>query len=114
MSKSISEVYGFYGGVSNQNYYVPPASPDFVPKPPNSTSVLSEQDRILLEQINDRVKFYKDNAPNILLRSNVSSLPGNVDTFVISTSGKPEDQIVYTSNEDVIDISPGILDGGRF
>jgi hypothetical protein len=113
--------YGSYGGVNKRNHYVPPGSPDFTPNPPFTFSILNETDRRLMEGLQQTMKFYLDNAPNILVRTNVSSEPGNVDTFVMSTSAKPEDQIVYKSNNDVVVINDlstivndPILDGGYF
>ena len=112
MSKNNS--YGKYGGVSNSNHYVPPSSPSFVPQPAN----INLRDRVLAEQLMQKMQFYTDNAPNILLRRTVSSLSGNIDSFVMTTSGRPEDQIVYTSNKDVVNIDPNtfdnIVDGGYF
>lgn len=113
--------YGSYGGVNRRNHYVPPGSPDFTPNPPFVSSALNETDRRLMEGLQETMKFYLDNAANILVRTNVSSLPGNVDTFVMSTSGKPEDQIRYTSDKDVVVINElstivndPVLDGGYF
>ena len=109
-----SKPYGYYGGVSNESHYVPPDSPSFTPQPEN----LNVRDRELAEQLIQKMQFYVDNAPNILLRKNTSSLPGNIDTFVMTTSGKPEDQIVYTSNKDVITLDSNmfdnVVDGGYF
>ena len=72
------------------------------------------------------LNFLTANASNILLRKLVNSQPGNIDSFVISTSGRPEDVILYTSNNDqvVLDDVAGTglqgeptnqpLDGGSF
>ena len=70
-------------------------------------------------------EFLVNNAANILLRKPLSSEPGNIDTFVLTTSGKPEDVIIYQSNNDVVVLDniagSGItsdtgepLDGGNF
>jgi hypothetical protein len=85
--KNKSSLYGFYGGVSNANHYVPGS-----PLPPNNQWSLSQELK----------NFVVQNAANIVLRQTVSSEPGNVDTFVLSTSGKPEDIIVYQSNQDTV------------
>ena len=87
--KNKSAVYGYYGGVSDANHYVAPNAVDFVPK--------------WFTDIPEELKnFLKNNASDFLIRKNVSSEPGNIDTFVLSTSGKPEDVIVYQSNSDTV------------
>lgn len=114
-SKIKAPPYGYYGGVAEQNHYRPPGAPNYVPQPINRGSALSDADRALFESIKDKLNFYVDNAPNILLRTNVASNSAeNVDSFVMSTSGKPEDKIIYTSNTDVITLNPEVLDGGYF
>lgn len=60
----------------------------------------------------DQVKFLVDNSPDILLRINSSSLENNVDTFVFETSSHPNDELVYTSSTDKVDLN--IKDGGFF
>ena len=105
-----SQAYGYYGGVRER--YVPGDVIDF--------------DKQFLAQVPAELrKFLVDNAPNILLRKPLSSEPGNIDTFVMSTSGKPEDVIFYQSNKDTVVLDniagSGItsdtgepLDGGQF
>jgi hypothetical protein len=113
MSKNKSAVYGYYGGVSNENHYVPPGSPGFVPQPPKTT--FTEKDRQLVEQLIDQTAFYVENAPNILVRKLVSSIDNNgdnIDSFVMSTSAKPEDVIVYTSDTNTVDLNH--VDAGYF
>lgn len=105
-----SAVYGYYGGVSNENHYVPPGSPSYVPQP--ATIPFTTSDKSLMLHLLSTADFINQNAPNMLIRTNTEHLTGNIDTFVISTSGKPEDVIVYTSNTDVIDIN--VVDGGLF
>jgi len=105
-----SFVYGYYGGVTNENHYVPLSS-----APLNTPWTLTQELR----------NFIIQNAANIVLRKNTDSQPGNIDTFVLSTSGKPEDVITYTSNTDVVTLDDvagsGIasdsnepIDGGSF
>lgn len=84
--KNKSSIYGFYGGVSDENHYIPGETPTT-----NQWELTQELRTFLIE-----------NAKNIVLRKNTSSEPGNIDTFVLSTSGKPEDIIVYQSNADVV------------
>ena len=87
--KNKSAVYGYYGGVSDSNHYVAANVPDF------NANWLTQ---IPVELRN----FLNNNASNFLLRQTLSSEPGNLDTFVLSTSGKPEDVIVYQSNTDTV------------
>lgn len=108
--KNKSSIYGYYGGVTKENHYVPLSSTR-IDTPWTLTPELRN--------------FIIQNAANIVLRKNTDSQPGNVDTFVLSTSGKPEDVIVYTSNVDVVTLDDvagsGIasdteepIDGGTF
>ena len=110
MATNKSKAYGYYGGVSNANHYVPPGSPGFIPQPPRLP--FTQQDKEKFDQIMSQAAYIGDNASNIMVRANTSSTPNNVDTFVISTSGKPEDVIVYTSDTDVVNLN--ITDGGYF
>jgi len=113
MAKNKSSVYGYYGGLSNENHYVPPGSPDYVPQPPKV--IFTEADRLLVQQLVDQTTFYAENAPNILVRTLSSSIPDNadnIDTFVLSTSAKPEDVIIYTSETNKVDLNR--VDGGFF
>lgn len=105
-----STVYGKYGGVTKANHYVPPDSPNFIPQLAKLS--FTEQDRQAVLQIAEQTKFYAEKAKDILVRTTVSSLPGNVDSFVISTSGKPEDILIYTSTIDQVDLN--VADGGYF
>lgn len=118
-----SSVYGYYGGVSNEDFYVPPGSPSYVPKPAKKS--FTEEDRKLIDMALPSIEYVMANAPNIMLRVTQHSSANNIDTFVITTSGRPEDIIVYTSNEDrvVLDDLAGTgladtnqqpIDGGSF
>lgn len=110
MATNKSKVYGYYGGVTNANHYVPPSSPGFVPQP--ATRPFTAKDKEKFDQIVSMAAFIGDNAPNIMLRTNTFSTPNNIDSFVISTSGKPEDVIIYTSETDVVNLN--VTDGGYF
>ena len=130
MNKNKSSVYGYFGGVTNPNHYVPPESQPFIPHPPKAA--FTAEDKAFLEQlkgeIGEAAVFIQTNAADILLRKNTESAPGNIDTFVMSTLGKPEDTITYTSSKDDVVLSDiagtGItnpdnidedsLDGGTF
>jgi len=115
--KNKSKVYGYYGGVSQQNHYVPPGAPGYVPRNEYPLAFTEEQKTNLL--------YLAQKAPEILVRKVLDSQPGNIDTFMISTSGKPEDVIIYTSNQDQVvlddlagsgieNTTDGPLDGGTF
>ena len=108
-----SSIYGYYGGVTEENHYVPPESPNFIPHP-SKNNIFTEEDRAQLQQLLDQTQFYVDNAPNILLRVNTLSLSGNIDTFVMSTSAKPEDVVIYTANQDQFILNIWVIDGGSF
>lgn len=111
MKKNRSAAYGYYGGVSKAQHYVPPTNMEFVPQP-NLATAFTNEDRNNLLQLLQQTSFYAENAQNILMRKTVSSLSGNIDSFVISTSGKPEDIITYTSDTDYVDLVP--VNGGFF
>lgn len=85
--KNKSAAYGYYGGVTKANHYVPGVTP-------------INKDRYFLSQ--DLIRFLQQNASNIVLRQTLSSEPNNLDTFMLMTSGKPEDVIIYQSNNDVV------------
>jgi hypothetical protein len=105
-----SSIYGNYGGVAPQNYYRPPNSSTFTPQP--ARLVFSETERHMIQQLLDQTSFYKENAPNILMRTLVASTSGNVETFTLSTSAKPEDVVTYTASTDIVDLNR--MDGGFF
>lgn len=100
--KSMSSVYGYYGGVKNDRQYVPPESTSFVPQPAMVPNPFNLSAGINAEQLRAVVEFVNTNANDILLRKNTSSLPNNIDTFVMTTSGNPEDVIIYQSDQDVV------------
>lgn len=106
MAKNKSSIYGYYGGVTQQNHYVPPGSPGFVPQPPRVT--FTKQDKLAVEQLVNQTSFYAEHGPDILLRrldSSIADGVDNIDTFVMSTSAKPEDFIVYTSDTNKVDLN---------
>ena len=111
MNKNKSSIYGFYGGVAPANHYVPPPAAEFIPQPSQVTSI-TETDRLILQQLVQQTEFFTMNAGDILLRTNVTSTSDNVDTFVLSTSAKPDDVIIYTSENDNFNLN--IMDGGQF
>lgn len=86
IKRNKSAAYGYYGGVSKANHYVP-----------GSTS--NSQAWSLSQEFKN---FLLQNAENIVLRQTLSSAPENVDTFMFYTSGKPEDVVVYQTNKDTV------------
>ena len=109
-----SKVYGYYGGVTNENHYVPPAVPDFVPHPP--TVPFNSEYRTTLLQILCSVNFSDEyllaHADEIMLRKLLSS-SGEDKTFEIFTQKDPNDIITYTAETSAtVDLLK--LDGGLF
>lgn len=109
-----SKPYGGYGGVTQQNHYVPPSAPTFVPQP---ASVPFYRDyRTTLQNLVSSVTFTRqflvDNQDSILVRKLVDQIAG-VNHFHINSQGHPNDIIEY----DVLSGSdPNLLtlDGGTF
>ena len=113
MNKNKSSAYGYYGGVTPANHYVPPPVPDFVPQlPQDQLNIFNQSDRELLQNLVQQTQFYIENAPHILLRTNTMHLSNNVDSFMMRTSADPEDVIIYTSEKDTYDLN--IVDAGNF
>jgi hypothetical protein len=105
-----SAAYGYYGGVSNENHYVPNASESFIPQPPLAQFTVLDQQR--LEELLPVAQFVAENAPRMVLRIPVvQSSEENVDTFVLATSGNPNNVIVYSSNKDRVVLDDVAGDG---
>jgi hypothetical protein len=130
-------VYDYYsddltGLDVDQNHYIapappscpidPPASFDQVPGPYSESSANSIA---LNPELVTALQFIEANANNIVLRQNLPSSEEGLSTFVLSTSGKPEDVIKYTSDtgEVMLDDTAGSgitdigilpMDGGTF
>lgn len=78
-------------------------------------TTFTKEDKELLSQVRALSvadDFVTNNAEYILVRTKTLSLPGNLDTFVISTSAHPGDEIFYTVSVDDVDLS--VKDGGYF
>lgn len=96
---SNSKVYGYYGSV-----YIPPSSIPFVPQP--ATVPFTQADKERLEQLVTQTEFYTQSAANILVRVEGE----DPNTFVLTTSGHPENTIVLISDEPTVNLN--IVDGG--
>ena len=114
MNKNRSSTYGYYGGVIPANHYIPPPAPEFVPQPASvsTPTTFTAEDRVRLQQLVEQTNFFNEHSGDILLRTQVISTSGNVDTFVLTTSAHPEDVIVYTSEND--EFNANIVNGGEF
>jgi hypothetical protein len=104
--KNKSNIYGGYGGVTKQNYYVPPSSPDFVPQA--ALVAFTTADQANLQVVADNIGFYAENGPNIMLRTSVPV--GNEDVFTITTEANPQDRIVYTADDKGVNLN--VINGG--
>ena len=69
-----------------------------VPGPYGINYPFSEEGMKFVSALN----FLNQNKDDVVLRSVLSSEPGNIDTFMLTTSGKPEDVIIYQSSNDVV------------
>ena len=110
--KNKSHIHGMYGGVSRQNYYIPPASQEFVPQP--ARVPFTTADKAKLEIVAANIGFYSENAPNIMVRT--SRTVGDVDVFTITTEANPDDKIIYTASTDVEEggVNLNVVDAGYF
>ena len=100
------------------NHFVPPQEPPNVPYP--ETFQFTAQDQITLNttlsNMEDLASFIEQNKDNVLFRRLLSEEDG-VKTFVLETSGKASDDIVYTtgmSSLDIFNINGGGGSGGNF
>jgi hypothetical protein len=109
-----SKAYGYYGGVTNENHYVPPAVAPFVPHPPSvpffenqataSTALLSSADYTR--------EFLQDNE-GIIMRRYLVNRTDAEEFYEIRTLDNPNDVITYVTElsgaEDLM-----LMDGGTF
>jgi hypothetical protein len=114
MKRNKSAPYGYYGGVTQENHYVPPPAPDFVPQP--ASTPFYEDYRLTLQRavtaIGFAEQFLIDNGGSIMYRT-ATGLPYGAKEFQISTLDHPNDVIVYdTLSGDDVDLM--LLDGGLF
>ena len=111
-----SAIYGYYGGVSDSNHYVPPPSAPFTPQPAsvpfyeNQASVATA----LLTSAQDTREFFEQNKGTIMRRKFVG-IANDQEVYEINTDDNPDDLIIYTtpvSSVNLLNVS--IMDGGFF
>lgn len=87
-----SKIYGYYGSV-----YVPPSSVPYVPQP--ATVRFTQEHKQKLEQLIAQTQFYTQSAASILIKT-----PGpDANTFVLTTSGTSDNDIIINADENMID-----------
>lgn len=109
-----SKIYGYYGGVTNQNHYVPPPSQPFTPQPAsipfyeNYATATNE----LLSSAELTRQFFEDNEGSIMRRY-LRERTATHEVYEITTLENPNDVILYVTElsgaEDLL-----IMDGGTF
>lgn len=114
MAKNKSKPYGYYGGVTEQNHYVPPPVPAFVPQP-KTVPFYAEYIQMLddaLSSVNFSLDYLLLSADKILIRKELSAT-GEEKMFEMSNFADPNDIILYTSPvSGTIDLL--MMDGGIF
>ena len=107
-----SKIYGYYGGVTQQNHYVPPPSVPFVPQPasvPFYENYASTTEALLSTAELTR-EFFVTNE-GIILRRYLVDRTATQEIYQLTTLDNPDDVITYvtelTGNEDLL-----LSDGG--
>lgn len=93
----LSRDYGYYGGYEGVPVFNP--NPDPCKHPTDDMILVNPQ------KLDEMMHYLENNAHDIVLRKTLSAEPGNIDTFMMTTSGRPEDVIVYTSNKNKVTLS---------
>lgn len=107
-------IYDYYSETPEElavepTYYVAPRPPECpikpsvtsfnqVPGPYGVNYPFSEEGMKFVSAL----RFLDENKENVVLRTTLSSEPGNIETFMLTTSGKSEDTIVYQSANDTV------------
>lgn len=114
---NLSKAYGYYGGVTKENHYVPPKSPPFIPQPPSipfTTDILGTLETHASSEL--LKNFLTDNSGSIVFRRHTteheSLSSAGVQVFEIATQDNPQDVITYDTTSPVIDLAR--MDGGTF
>jgi hypothetical protein len=114
MRNNKSKPYGYYGGVTKENHYIPPPSPPFIPHP---ASVPFYENQIatvttLLTAAESTREFLKDNE-GIIMRRYLVNKTETEEFYEIRTLDNPKDVITYTTTaEGAEDLT--LMDGGTF
>jgi hypothetical protein len=112
--KNKSQSYGFYGGVTNENHYVPPPSTPFTPQPASVPFYenLAEASTNLLSSAEYTREFFVNNE-GIIMRRYLVGQTATEEFYEIRTLDNPNDIITYTTAisgaEDLL-----LMDGGTF
>ena len=109
-----SKIYGYYGGVTQQNHYVPPPSAPFVPQPasvPFYENYASTTEALLSTAELTREFFISNEG--VILRRYLVETTATQEIYELTTLDNPNDIITYvtelTGNEDLL-----LSDGGLF
>lgn len=109
-----SKPYGYYGGVTQQNHYVPPPSIPFIPQPASIPFVEDYAQKLeeIRFSVEETQKFFTLNKGSIMRRYLIERT-SNQELYKITTIDNPTDVIIYTTSlsgvEDLL-----LLDGGEF
>ena len=109
-----SKAYGYYGGVTNANHYVPPEVAPFVPHPPSVPFFENQatSTAALLSSANYTREFLEDNE-GIIMRRYLVGRTETQEFYEIKTLDNPNDVITYVTGlsgaEDLM-----LMDGGEF
>ena len=109
-----SKAYGYYGGVTNENHYVPPPSTPFTPQPASVPFYehYASATTALLSSATQTREFLVSNEGIIMRRYMVAQV-GDQEYFEIRTNDNPNDVITYVTSlsggEDLL-----LMDGGNF
>lgn len=114
--KNKSAIYGYYGGVTETNHYVPPPSNPFTPQPASIPFYenLASVATVLLTSAKDTRAFFEENEGSIMHRKFIG-ISNNQEVYEINTKDHPNDIILYTtpvSSENVLEVN--LMDGGYF
>jgi hypothetical protein len=109
-----SKAYGYYGGVTQANHYVPPAVAPFVPCPP-SVPFYENQSTATAALLSsaEYTREFLENNEGIIMRRYLVNRTATQEFYEIKTLDNPNDVITYVTGlsgaEDLM-----LMDGGTF
>lgn len=109
-----SRAYGLYGGVTNQNHYIPPPSLPFTPQPASVPFYenLANASAMLLSSAEPTRDFFVNNE-GIIMRRYLVKQTATEEFYEIRTLDNPNDVITYVTAisgaEDLL-----LINGGTF